>query len=158
MDFFTRTRRPATVCAPCGSTMKAEYERRLDDKGIPRLVKTGEYNFYAHKQSFLAECTVYTLLDRYRESGDDSYIDQQKGRYVDVTSTPRSLAELEQFRIDSERAFYNLPLDIRKLFGNNPQQFIADPGRAQSILDALSNPPKAGSVKTGESQSGEAAS
>ena len=155
MEFRSRSTPCNSKPAPAGAIMRAEYERRIDSKGLKRLVKVSEYNYYEHKQSFAQDCSIYTLLDRYRETGDTSYIDQQKGRYIDVTTCPRTLAELEQFRIDSERAFYNLPLDIRKLFHNNPQLFIADPARAQGILDQLSNPPKAAGGQTGaETSSG----
>lgn len=154
MEFRNRSTPCDSRPSPAGQVMRAEYERRIDDKGISRLVKVGEFNFYAHKQSFAADCQIYTLLDRYRQTGDTSYIDQQKGRYLDVTNTPRTLAELEQFRIDSERAFYDLPVDIRKLFHNNPNLFISDPARAQNILDHLS---KGGKVVHGEASTSQSA-
>lgn len=153
MEYRNRSTPCNSKPAPAGEIMRAEYERRIDSKGLKRLVKVSEYNYYEHKQSFAQDCSIYTLLDRYRETGDTSYIDQQKGRYIDVTTCPRSLAELEQFRIDSERAFYNLPLDVRKLFHNNPQLFIADPARAQNILDQLSNVGKKASGTAGATES-----
>lgn len=137
MSFFTRSARPPRQLNSSGSRIRPKYRRQLLEDQLIHLVEDGNEDFYAGIQAHAAEVGVYQILNRYAESGDPSLLERQKGAYIDATKSPRSLAEVEQFRIDSERAFYGLPLDIRKLFNNNPRVFMSNPAYADEVLSAL---------------------
>lgn len=134
MKFFTRVDRPPTVPAPSGDHFIPTYERRVCDDGTLGLVKTGTKNIFLEIQEGRAGLTPYEVLDRYGRSPDPAILKQQEKMYADLTSAPRSLAELEQFRIDTRNAFNSLPAGVRKVFDNNFQVFMSNPKMAEEVF------------------------
>lgn len=134
MTFFTRVSRPPTVPAPAGDHFIPTYERRVGADGTIGLEKTGKKNIFLEIQEGRAGLTPYEVLDRYGRSPDPAILKQQEKMYADLTSAPRSLAELEQFRIDSRNAFNSLPAGVRKIFDNNFQVFMAHSELAEKVF------------------------
>lgn len=134
MKFFTRVSRPPTVPSPAGDHFIPTYERRVCADGTLGLEKTGKKNIFLEIQEGRAGLTPYEVLDRYGRSPDPAILKQQEKMYADLTSAPRSLAELEQFRIDSRNAFNSLPAGVRKMFDNNFQVFMANPRMAEEVF------------------------
>lgn len=134
MTFFSRTSRPGRMFAPVGSHLVDVYERRVQDDGSVELCVSGQKNIYLEIQEGVSGLTPYEILDRYARCPDENLLKQQEKTYADFTACPRSLAELEQFRIDSRDAFYNLPLDVRERFGNNFQVFMQNPAAFEEFF------------------------
>lgn len=123
--------------SPAGEDVVDEYGVVIDEDGLQVLAVVGKKNIYLPIQEAAVGASVYDVLERYENTGDVSLLEKQKGLYADVTKSPRTLAELEQFRIDSRNAFYSLPTDVRRMFGDNYHVFMANPQQAQAILDSL---------------------
>lgn len=123
--------------SPAGEDVVDEYGVTVNEEGLQVLSVVGKKNIYLPIQEAAVGASVYDVLERYENTGDVSLLEKQKGLYADVTKSPRTLAELEQFRIDSRNAFYSLPADVRRMFGDNYHVFMADPQQAQAILDSL---------------------
>lgn len=123
--------------SPAGEEVVDEYGVVVDEEGIQVLAVVGKKNIYLPIQEAAVGVAVYDVLERYENTGDVTLLEQQKGLYTDVTKSPRTLAELEQFRIDSRNAFYSLPPDVRRMFGDNYHVFMANPQQAQEVLDSL---------------------
>lgn len=142
MTFFSRSSRPVTTPSPAGTRFYPDYKRKLQEDGTFVLEAAGEIDLYAHIQALAGGLDVYSLIDTYRRTGDPSVISSQKGAYIDVTNHPRTLAELEQFRLDSRDAFYSLPPSVRDLFGHSFEAFIRDPEKAMAVLAELEKKPR----------------
>lgn len=139
---------------PSGDRIVTKYRRKIGDDGILHLVEDGTEDIYLAVQAATDPSGIYGIIDAYVRTGDVSVINQQRGVYTDVSSSPRSLAELEQLRIDSRERFYTLPLDVRNLFHNNPEEFIANSQRA---LQAMERGKKTGASPSPEKQEGTSA-
>lgn len=142
MTFFSRSSRPVSTPSPAGTRFYPDYKRKLQEDGTFILEAAGEIDLYAHIQALAGGLDVYSLIDTYRRTGDPSVISNQKGAYIDVTNHPRTLAELEQFRLDSRDAFYSLPVAVRDLFGHSFEAFIRDPEKAMAVLAELEKKPR----------------
>lgn len=138
MIFRTRIEHLTAVDLPSphGSEVVDEYGLKVNAEGLKELEVVGQTNIYKKIQEAAFGTSVYEVIEAYARSGDISVLEKQKGVYADVTGTPRTLAELEQFRIDSRNAFYSLPVDVRRMFGDNYYVFMSDPEKAQAVLDA----------------------
>lgn len=123
--------------SPAGEDVVDEYGIIINEEGQEELGVIGKRNIYIAIQEAAAGTSVYEVIERYALTGDLEPLHKQKGIYADVTGSPRTLAELEQFRIDSRNAFYSLPADVRHMFGDNYHIFMSDPDKAQSVLDSL---------------------
>lgn len=117
-----------------GSHLIPTYERRVQADGTVELEQVGQKDIYLEIQSGVKGLTPYELLDRYSHIEDPSILKQQEKMYADFTAAPRSLAELEQFRIDARNAFNSLPVRVRELFGNNYQIFMQNPEKAAEFF------------------------
>lgn len=60
-------------------------------------------------------------------AGDTSVV-RNDSFYADLYDAPKSLAEAMQIQINAERAFYDLPVDVREKFNNNYRLWIMDAG------------------------------
>ena len=137
MMFRSRSDYPPPAFTPHGSDVIPEYTRKKQDDGSFQLEEVGKIDIYARIQAASTGLDVYSLLDAYQRTGDPSIIQQQKGRYADIHGHDLTLAELEQFRIDSKTAFDALPARIRDIFGQSFENFIRNPDKASAVLDEL---------------------
>lgn len=78
------------------------------------------------RQEFAAECDINTIMDRYQSTG---FLPQSPftpaPTYVDFTEIPQDLMGTLQFLADAEKAFMQLPAQVRRTFDNNPHEFVA---------------------------------
>lgn len=120
-----------------GSHLIPTYERRVQSDGTVELERVGEKDIYLEIQSGVKGLTPYEILDRFSHIEDPAILKQQEKMYADFTAAPRSLAELEQFRIDARNAFNSLPVRVRELFGNNYQVFMQNPEKAAQFFEGF---------------------
>lgn len=136
MKYYTLFDRPPTVPAPSGTKLQPLYERRVKE-GVTSLVKTGNQDFYAHIQSQACTNNIYSIIDHVQSTGDLSPLYQHESRFADVSKSPRTLSELLDFRLECRRQFNDLPLSIRELFHNNPDEFMASPSKVAAVIEKL---------------------
>lgn len=113
-----------------GSPMTDDYSYVYDDNGYKHLEISGHTNLQAKIQAEKDYCNIALLVERF-EAGDDNAFDRVKGFYADVTEFPKTYMEMVERVEDSRKYFNALDPSIKKLFGNNPDEFWAMYGTAE---------------------------
>lgn len=112
-----------------GSRMAALHAIRIDDLGHKTLVKTGELtDIYVKIQSHVEDVDITALWQRAQMEGYQ-VLDRREVTQGDLTIVPQSLMEAAQILQDQENKFNQLPLDIRREFNFDFNQYIAESGR-----------------------------
>ena len=124
-----------------------DYEVRLNSNGIKQLIrKQTKKNIYDRIQAAKDECDIYEILRRsdpnMRESLENRIIKANlidTGEVYDLTDMPTSLVQARQMLIDADNKFKTLPLEVRKEFNNNANEFLAaaNNGTLQTRIDKL---------------------
>lgn len=134
MKFHSAYDHPVTVPESPFVAIQPTYERRVQPDGTLELEQVGTKNLAHEIQAGAVGLTPYEVLDRYARCPDPSILKEMEKNYADFTACPRSLAELEQFRIDARNAFYSLPANVRQLFDNNFNVFMQNPTAFDEFL------------------------
>lgn len=108
---------------PSGSASRIVYSPKVCDDGSIELIESGKENFYDYIQSFRESCDIHIILKK-ALNGDDSGLRRVQGFYADITSMPKTRAEMLQVVIDAERNFNSLPLEIKERFDNDFNKFF----------------------------------
>lgn len=107
-----------------GNSVKVVYSPRYDDHGVLDLVQTGQEDLYAYIQSHKESTDIHVLLDRFA-NGEDDVLQRMQGFYGDVTSMPKTYAEVLNAVIAGEEAFSRLPVDVKQRFDNSFAVWLA---------------------------------
>lgn len=118
MKFNTQYDRRAPVYQEPGSGIKVVYSPRYSDKGVLDLVATGSENLYDYIQSHKESTDIHVLLERF-VNGEDDVLSRMQGFYADVTSMPKTYAEVLNAVIVGEETFARLPIDVKQRFDNS---------------------------------------
>lgn len=101
-----------------GSREKLVYSPRYDDNGVLDLVVTGKEDIYAFIQSHKESTDIHVLLDRFA-NGETDVLQRMQGFYGDVTSMPKTYAEVLNAVIVGEETFARLPVEVKQRFDNS---------------------------------------
>lgn len=112
------------TCA--GSKYKTEYSPVVEKDGSITLRPVGKIDFHAYIQSFKEQTDIHYIVNKIA-SGDTSML-RFDGVYGDFTQYPKTLAEVLQLQIDSNKLFNSLPVEIKQKFSNDPNKFFAQSG------------------------------
>lgn len=107
-----------------GSSVKLVYSPRYDDNGVLDLVVTGKEDLYAYIQSHKESTDIHVLLDRFA-NGEVDVLQRMQGFYGDVTSMPKTYAEVLNAVIVGEETFARLPIEIKNRFNNSFSEWLA---------------------------------
>lgn len=109
-----------------GSQLAPVHAIRIDDNGHKTLVDTGEKtDIYLKIISHMDEVDLELLLTRCQAEGYE-ILNKREAISGDVTLQPKSLLEAAQILQDQENTFNQLPLDVRKEFNFNFNEYIAE--------------------------------
>lgn len=75
------------------------------------------------QQHFKDECDINIIMKKYKRSGLIDHVNRYQGTYSDL-SNPVDYQTAMQIVIDAQEAFESLPGNIRKRFGNDPEEFL----------------------------------
>lgn len=109
-----------------GEDEKILYSGHINKRGEIVLEEVGRESM-SERINAQKEFTDMDYIRTRIAAGDMSYV-KDAGVYADVTKMPQTLAESLQLRLDAERAFYQLPLEIRNKFNNSLNQWLIDAG------------------------------
>lgn len=97
-------------------------------------------------QSYKDDCDVNKIIARAMKTGQISHLSKYRGQYADVSQITDLQGAMEAVQKANE-AFMTIPAQLRKRFGNDPQEFIKylqDPSNIEeSIQLGLRERPKA---------------
>lgn len=109
-----------------GSQLAPVHAIRIDDNGHKTLVDTGEKtDIYIKIVSHMDEVDLELLLTRCQAEGYE-ILNKRDAISGDVTLQPKSLLEAAQILQDQENTFNQLPLETRKQFNFNFNEYIAE--------------------------------
>lgn len=120
---YSRLEKPKSKNTPCGTRFLNTYQEEISKKGNKSLVKIGETNVYEMIQSDAESCKIENILHAVA-MGDLSALQQREATYCDATTMPKNLMEAQNLVIRLKDEFYKMPLEVRKEFGNNPDQYV----------------------------------
>ncbi len=115
IEFYHRNRPHESKPAPAGSPV--EDELIYNPEGCGTLEKIGEVRAYDLIQSYKQETDINYLVQRYM-AGDTSVLAKVQGLYADISDAPETLIEAQNRIKESERIFYSLPDEVKKVVGN----------------------------------------
>lgn len=117
------------------------YEIRLTNNGHKVLKETGKRNIYNVIQQAKDECDVIEI-NRRALLGDANAIARLQNtgeKYGDMTTMPTTLLEAKQMITDVEKAFRELPVEVRKEFNNSVDEFMAGTtnGKVKEVIEKV---------------------
>jgi hypothetical protein len=103
------------------------YQECIDEQGRKSLERVGQTNIYEKIQEEADSTRIETILHQVA-MGDLKALHQRETMYCDATTMPKSLREAQDLVIRLRDEFYDLPLEVRKEFGNSPEQYVSEMG------------------------------
>ena len=110
-----------------GSPIKKIYQPAFTDSGARVLVLVGQENLNDYIQSFRDVTDINTILKRFT-FGDTSVLNVNHGFCANVVGAPKTLAEMLNAQIVSNRLFDKLPADVRAAFDYDVNKFFVTYG------------------------------
>lgn len=98
-----------------------EGELVLEQKGRENIVDIVKASFEASK--------VYSILDRFKVTGDQSALQKVESFYADVVNVPKTLADAHNAMVNIRSQFDTLPAYVKSSFDNSSDKF------ASSVMD-----------------------
>ena len=117
---------------PAGSEYLNTYQESINDSGKLCLTKTGVTNIYAKIQEDAESVKIENILHQVA-MGDLNALKQREASYIDSTTMPKSLREAQEIIIKAKDEFYKMPLEVRKEFGNSPDQYVSEMGTPEFL-------------------------
>lgn len=118
MKFRTQYSDRTPVYQEPGNPVKLIYSPRYTDDGVLDLVVTGQENLYDYIQSHKESTDIHVLLTRFA-NGEEDVLSRMQGFYADVTSMPKTYAEVLNAVIVGEETFSRLPVEVKQRFDNS---------------------------------------
>lgn len=115
------------------------YKSKVSKNGDIELVEDGKEDIKEKINSWRDQTDMAYIL-RQMALGDTSVLNRSPGSYGDFTKMPNTMQEMLQLRIDAERAFYELPLDVRNNFDNDVSRWLATAGSEEWTKKMNFNP------------------
>lgn len=110
-----------------GTKEHIRYEAKVNKDGSIDLIVVGKEDTDQIIESFRESTELATIIARY-ENGDFSALNTKEGFYADVLNAPKTLPDAIHYVLAAEAAFDALPLDSKKMYGNNYRAWLADVG------------------------------
>lgn len=88
------------------------------------------------QQQFKDDCDVNLILEKYTKGEDITHLSNRQGTYADVSQVDGLLDAHIQLKA-AEKAFMQLPAQLRKKLGNNPlalEDYLNDPENIEEAL------------------------
>lgn len=110
-----------------GDRMHPIYKPVVDNLGRIELKVTGYEDTDEIIESYRESADIEIIMKRIA-NGEVDLLDRHKGYYGDFTQMPKTYAEMLQLQIDSKNMFDHLPVEIKKKFNNDANEFFAQSG------------------------------
>lgn len=124
--------------SPAGDRYRPVYTPEIADDGQIELVQTGVEDLQQYIDSFKDSCDISVMVQRFL-AGDETALRNGNPVFMDLLGAPKTLAEAYAMNFRAEKAFENLPADIKNKFDNNFYRFLSEAG-SDSWFEALKQP------------------
>lgn len=88
------------------------------------------------RQEFADEADINVLMSRYERTGVPPAVNGVEPVYMDLTAMPVDLQAMMDTVLTAEKAFMQLPANVRREFDNNPVEFVqyaSDPENVEQM-------------------------
>lgn len=126
MEFFTQIKTPEAKHTPAGDKYLDVFQEEITEKGTG-LVAVGKTNVYDKIQEDVESTKIENVLAAVA-MGDLSVLRTQEPTYIDATSLPKNLMQAQNIVLKAKQEFEKMPSEVRELFNNNPDTYIAEMG------------------------------
>lgn len=123
---FAKVSDPHEFATCPGEDIAVVYSPVVGSDGTIELVESGKYSVQDKIESFRDTTDIAYLVSRLM-AGDTS-VTRDKF-FGDFSKMPESYQEILQLRIDAEKHFMELPLDVRSKFDFDVNKYIATAGQ-----------------------------
>lgn len=123
---YTQFKLPERSFTPAGTRYINTYQEIIKN-GKKTLEKTGEHCVYDEIQLDAESVKIENILHAVA-MGDLNALHQRDASYVDATTMPKNLMEAQNLTIRLKDEFYNMPLEVRRLFDNSPDTYVDQMG------------------------------
>lgn len=121
-----------------GDRYRPVYTPEIRKDGQLDLVQTGVEDLQQYIDSFKDSCDISVMVQRYL-AGDETALRNGNPVFMDLLGAPKTLAEAYALNFRAEKAFENLPADIKNKFENNYYKFLNEAG-SDAWYEALKQP------------------
>lgn len=123
--FYSQVNKPPKKKTPHGTRYLNKYIECINKKtGKKELELKGKTNVYEIIQADAESTKIENILHAVA-MGDLSALKARETIYADATTMPNNLRDVNDLVIRAKDEFYELPLDVRKEFNNDPDQYIS---------------------------------
>lgn len=124
--------------SPAGDRYRPVYTPEIAADGQIELVQTGVEDLQQYIDSFKDSCDISVMVQRFL-AGDETALRNGNPVFMDLLGAPKNLAEAYALNFRAQKAFENLPADIKNKFDNNFYRFLSEAG-SDSWFNALKQP------------------
>ena len=100
--------------------------------GRRTLEETGKTDIYEYIQQDLEDSKIENIMIRVAK-GDLSRLRESEPQYIDATTIPNSMMEVQNLICKSKQEFEKMPSEVRQLFGYSAEEYINEMGTKQFI-------------------------
>lgn len=123
--FYSQVIKPPKKKTPHGTRYLNKYTECINKKtGKKELELTGQTNVYEIIQADAESTKIENILHAVA-MGDLTALQARETIYADSTTMPNDLRSVNDLVIRAKDEFYELPLEVRKQFNNNPDEYIS---------------------------------
>lgn len=108
-----------------GERLIEQYKLSYDDLGNKELIVDGYIDIYEEIQSHADSVDIHKIVERCMLTGDTSELYKTEGFYGDLAMFPKTRAEALQMLAEAQNIWDKLPIDVKKKFGNNVENFFS---------------------------------
>ena len=127
---------PPVEATPCGTRFIDTYQEEYNKDGELELVQKGKTNVYEMIQASVESTKIENLLHAVA-MGDVNAMKQVDATYMDTTTMPKNLMEMENLVIKAKREFDEFPAEVKELFNNSADAYVMSMG-TQEFFDKMS--------------------
>lgn len=111
---------------------KDEKGKFLNDSPESIFVECGYVDIQEKIQSYAKECDIYSILEKFAASGDDSFINRSVGVYTDITGIPQNLNDFNDLVNSNIDDVMSLPDEVQRAILNNDMS-------TDQVVDTINN-------------------
>lgn len=120
--------------------IKIKFAPELDKYGNKVIIEQGKEDLYAQIQSWRDECDINILMAKFT-NGDKTALMKRVGAYLDISQIPDNFNDMLNLTTKAGFVFDSLPTDVKKVFGNNVNNFLAN-STTEEFKEIMSKSPE----------------
>lgn len=110
-----------------GSPERILYSAKVKVDGSIDVVPSGKENIQDKIESFRDQTDMCYILKQIA-LGNADVLNVHPGQYGDFTKAPASMAEALQLQIDAQKAWYDMPVELRAKFDHDLNKWLVTAG------------------------------